>query len=359
MLTKQHKYWIFSVSLLILTILAKLFFLSGLVYGLDYGLFHPDGMLYSFKTLSFLGHSELSAGSEVAKFYLENAATKPHISPESLFYQNNSNWQIFQLRILYPLLSVPFVYLFGLWGMLVLPLLSFVILWFFASAKLAHRPLIGIIVLLVLSSSTTISRWMLSNISDPLLVGLITVYIWLLPRFNKSTNLSLIAFHGFFIITTGLTRFSLLLWFAVAMYFLINRKLGVALAISALAFVVFLPNLFVSFSGAILASHASSPWYFKILLFPLVLVKMHVVEFGQLFVLDRIFLIGFCCTIWVALRNFKDSKALLFILVLVSLITTAGLNGVLGVNFRYHLPALPFALSFLAQYQGRSLELRK
>jgi hypothetical protein len=45
--------------------------------------------------------------------------------------------------------------------------------------------------------------------------------------------------------------------------------------------------------------------------------------------------------------------------VVTSLILTAGLNGVLGVNFRYHLPLLPFAISFLANHQLHLRTLKK
>ena len=125
-------YWAASLILLLVTIISKLYFLNGFSFGLDYGLFHPDGMLYSFKSLSVLGESQASAGKMVSDFYLTNSSSRGFISPESLYFENNSNWQIFNLRVLYPFLSAPFVYVFGLWGMLVVPVLSFSILWIFA-----------------------------------------------------------------------------------------------------------------------------------------------------------------------------------------------------------------------------------
>lgn len=359
MLSREIRYWFFSLSFLFLTIIAKIFFLNGAVFGLDYGLFHPDGMLYSFKTLTYLGHSEIQAGAEISKFYLENAVGSPQISPESLFFSNNSNWEIFQLRILYPLLSTPFVYVLGLWGMLAIPILCFVIIWLFISIKFRNRFISAIISLLIFSSSTTISRWMFSNISDSLLVGLFTVYIWLLPKINQLPKWTNLAVTSLFILATGLTRFSLLIWFAVALFNLIKKNYLMFLGISIVALLAFLPNLLVSFSGAILPAYANSPWYEKLIILPMQLAKMHFVEFGQLFILDRVFFFGLIFVLFLAVINFKNEASWMLILAFLSLVLTAGINGVLGVNFRYHLPVLPFIIVYLANYHGDFRILRK
>lgn len=359
MILREKRYWLFSLSLLLFTILSKVFFLNGSVYSLDYGLFHPDGMLYSFKALSYLGYSETNAGSEVSRFYLVNAVGNPVISPESLYFANNSNWAIFQLRILYPFLSIPFVYIFGLWGMLVVPALSFVLLWVFVSVKLKDRLILAVVTLLIFSASTTISRWMFSDISDPLLVALMTIYVWVHPRLNQLSRVKNLLFTSTFILATGLTRFSLLLWLGVGLYYALKRNFFMSAGIAAISSMIFLPTLFVSFTGAILPSHADAPWYEKLVLLPFQLVKMHFVEFGQLFVLDRIFFCGVCLVIWLALRNLKNDSSWLLLVVFSALVLTAGINGVLGVNFRYHLPVLPFLISFLGNYNGDLLRLNK
>ncbi len=359
MQSRQKTYWIFSISLLFLTITAKIFFLTGSVFNLDYGLFHPDGMLYAFKSLTLLGHSQNIAGSEVSRFYSDYAVGNPEIPPQSLFFENNSNWAIFQLRILYPLLSAPFVHFLGLWGMLVIPIVSFVTLWSFVTVRLRQNQNLAIVVLLILSSSTTVSRWMFSNTSDPLLVGLLTIYLWLLPRFMTASKFVLMLFTGSFVLATGLTRFSLLLWFGIALYFLLMKDLITATGVAAFAVITFLPNLFVNFSGAVLPTYGASPWNEKLIRFPLSLVKMHTVEAGQLFVLDRIFLLALCYVFWLALSNFKQPSSILLLAVTLSLILTAGLNGVIGVNFRYHLPLIPFAILLLSKFQDKLLKFSK
>ena len=129
--------------------------------------------------------------------------------------------------------------------------------------------------------------------------------------------------------------------------------------IGLVSILTFLPNLLVSFTGAILPAYAESPLYEKLIILPVQLAKMHFVEFGQLFVLDRMLFFGLCFVLWLAFSGFKNESSWLLLLVFVALVLTAGINGVLGVNFRYHLPILPFLVGYLSSYRGDFLTLRK
>jgi hypothetical protein len=51
-----------------LAVLARLKF-NGLVYGLDFGLFHPDGVHYASKALQFAGVDQVTLAQEVSKWY--------------------------------------------------------------------------------------------------------------------------------------------------------------------------------------------------------------------------------------------------------------------------------------------------
>jgi uncharacterized membrane protein len=86
---------------------------------------------------------------------------------------------------------------------------------------------------------------------------------------------------------------------------------------------------------------------------------MHIVEIGQLFVMDRVLFFGLVITFYALFREIKTSAARIVLAVTLSLVLTAGLNGVLGVNFRYHLPLIPFLVSFLTGAQFRPFTLRK
>ena len=113
----------FILFLVTLSLLAKLR-ANGLVYGLDFGLFHPDGSLYTFRTLTWLGYTQDEAGIKVSEWYANHAVKANQIDPQSLHFEISPHWEIYQLRLLYPALSMPFVFLMGIPGMLVIPSLS-------------------------------------------------------------------------------------------------------------------------------------------------------------------------------------------------------------------------------------------
>ena len=358
MLTNRRLFWLLSGLLLIGTIFAKIIYLKGSVFGLNYGLFHPDGMYYSFKTLTLLGNTQQEAGSLVSDFYKNHAVGSPVVAPDSLYF-NTGGWEIYQLRLLYPILSVPFVAIMGLWGMIVIPILSFVILWIFATYRLKDNIFLASIVLIVLSSSWTISRWMFANVSDALLVGIFTIYLVFLPKIMKSSLTKFVLYHSIFIALSSLTRFTLLLWLGIASAFLIQRSFSRASSILFLAFLGFLPTLFVDFLGAVTPDASGNSLLSKIASFPYILLRMHLVEVGQLFVIDRVFFFALILLMGHLFFHFKTRDAQLVLFVAGGLVLTAALNGVLGVNFRYHLPLLPFLINYLCFYSAGLFRFKK
>jgi hypothetical protein len=351
-------YWLLSLALLIGTILAKVIYLNGSILGLDYGLFHPDGAYYSFKTLTVLGNSQDVAGQLVSNFYNIHAVGNPIIDPNSLHFTSGV-WETYQLRLLYPLLSVPFVALLGLWGMLVIPIVCFVSLWFFATYALRKNFRIGLVALLVLSSSLTVSRWMFANVTDALLVGLFVIYLLFLPKVNKSSFVTFSLFHFSVIALTSLTRFVFLLWVAIAIAYMLEKSLKKSFFILVFAFLGFLPNLFIDFYSAVTPDFRDDPLLSKLLAFPLTLLKMHIVEFGQLFVIDRVFFFALILLLGRSLFEIRKANAQLILLVTSALVLTASINGVLGVNFRFHLPLLPFLIYYLSSKSVGDFRLKR
>jgi hypothetical protein len=358
MYRNRRIYWLLSLGLLIGTILAKVFYLNGSILGLDYGLFHPDGMYYSFKTLTLLGNTQSEAGSLVSNFYNIHAVGNPVIDPNSLHF-GTGGWEIYQLRLLYPVLSVPFVTFFGLWGMLIIPIASFVSLWFFATYRLQRNLLLGTTTLLVLSASWTISRWMFANVSDALLVGLFVLYLFFIPRVSKSSIVTFSFFHLLIIALTSMTRFVFLLWVGISIAYLIQKQFKQASVVFVLALIGFLPNLFVDFYSAVTPGTSDNSLFGKLAAFPITLLKMHFVEFGQLFVIDRVFFISLMILLGHSLFKIRTMSAQLLLLVFSSLVLTASINGVLGVNFRYHLPLLPFLIYYLSLNPFGAFKLKR
>lgn len=162
-----------------------------------------------------------------------------------------------------------------------------------------------------------------------------------------------------FIVAPGSPRFSLVIWCATALCYLIKINYITFMGTDFVNFLTFLPNLLVILSGAILAAHANSSSFAKLIIPPSQLIKLYFVEFSQLLILDRIFLFWFIFSLFLAAINFKNESTWLLILVFLALVSTAGINGVPGVNFRYHLQVLPFIIAYLANYHGDFRTLRK
>lgn len=316
---------------------------NGLLYGLDFGLYHPDGTLYTFRTLTWMGKTEVEAGLEISRFYASHAAKFTIIDPETLHFGTNPGWEIYKLRYLYPFLSIPFVYLFGVAGMLAIPAISLLILMImvFEIAKSYGKPFLGIFIALFFSFSLTVTRWMYANTADPLLTALLSITVLVLvkqKKFRYSGQILLIL-----ALLSSITRFALFIWVAIALVFFIQKSRRVALALFALAVCSFLPTLFVNFTPSVLASDSDMPLMKKIIYFPFFSLRVAFFEIAQLLVLDRYLILFLIITSMVALFSLNSSSSLFYLCAVISLWLTGAINGVVGVNFRYQLPLLPFA----------------
>jgi hypothetical protein len=290
-----------SIGLWIITVASR-FAYNGLVFGFDYGLFHPDGSLYAFKTLTLMGLSQQEAGFQVANWYAEHAFKLNSIDPVSLFFDNNPQWVIYGTRLAYPVMSIPFVIVF------------------------------------IFSISTTVGRWMLINSTDSLLVALTTILTYICVR--KIDNRFWIPIALMIVVLGSLTRFSLFLWLGFAFVLLTKKEWARASVISLTAMICFAPTLFLDFQAAVLPNEAESSLFMKALKLPLSMTKMAFYDIAQLAVLDRILLLTLSVGILIAVKNFRSLSGRTFLATLFMLWCTAGLNGTPGVNFRYELPIL-------------------
>jgi hypothetical protein len=182
---------------------------------------------------------------------------------------------------------------------------------------------------------------MFVNTADSLLTALFSIGVLVLVKRRE------IKHFNFFILTlvllTSFTRFSLFIWVAIACTLFIqkSRRIGVSIALMAIA--AFMPILFVDFSRSVLASESSLPLTTKILHFPLTCLRIAFYEVSQLVVLDRYLILFLVIVTVVALMHIRSPSSCYFLSVLFSLWLTGAINGVVGVNFRYQLPLLPFA----------------
>lgn len=324
-----------------IALLSKLKF-NGLVYGLDFGLFHPDGQLYSFRALTMAGNSEVVSGSIVSDWYREHAFKLNSIDPKSLYFDTHPLWELYKSRILYPILSVPFVLLFGMQGMLVIPALSMLTLMIsiqIIGFKLNNKFLAFLISVLI-SISPVVSRWMFANITDGLLTALASLFV-VAFLYIKNTNTFLFT-SGAIIILGSYTRISVVQWLAVCFaLYLMNQKRN-AILLGILAVVFFIPSALRNMETGILPNEEKGSLIDRPIQLLVSMARVGFYEISQLVVLDRILILLLALATVVSVLNLDRASSKFFILVLAALWVTGAINGTLGVNFRYQLPLLPF-----------------
>lgn len=339
---KSRAFLIVGILILWLISMTTKFKYNGLIYGLDFGLFHPDGQLYTFKTLTLLGKSELEAGTLVSDWYSTHAFKLRFFEPSSLYFDIHPLWQLYKPRVLYPILSVPFVAIFGIPGMLVVPALSMLVLLvsvFLIGIKVGNEKLAFVLVLMI-SISPVVNRWMFANITDGLLTAITCCFLVSLLYIKKA---NLFLFVGSVLILLGsLTRTSVLQWLAicVGIYF-INQKRN-AIILGILSIILFIPSAAGNLDTGILPNEQKGSLLERPTQLVGSMLKMGFYELGQLLVLDRILFLILGMSVLFSVMNISKISSKFFLLTLSALWITGAVNGTIGVNFRYQLPLLPF-----------------
>ena len=340
-LKKNTLLYITALTMWAVAVLIKLKY-NGLVLGFDYGLFHPDGTLYTTRTLDWAGFTEVEAANKVSIWYNLYSYKFNNTNSSDFYYSVNHLYADYAPRILYPLLSIPFVKVFGIAGMLIVPILSLLmVMVMVAQLGILHNKLFAsFLVLIMVSSSSTVLRWMMINATDALLVGLFSLVAYNLSR--TRTNFSWYTIFGILIVLTSLTRLSILFWFAIALVLLIRKKTYKSIFVALVSIIAVIPTLLNDSSSSFLTVESDKELSQRILLYPFYVLKIAFYEFSQLFILDRILFFMCILSLYYSIRYFyKDSsKYLLF--VFCAGILTGALNGTVGVNFRYQLPVITF-----------------
>ena len=316
---------------------------NGLVFGFDYGIYQPDGVHYTFRSLVFQGVDMDEAAARVADWYQKNSFKLNDVDPSGILPQNNGAWGLVKPRVLYPLLSVPFVSLLGLPGLLVIPCAALLILMIYPlSFGLDRRTLIFACLLsFSLSLSPTVMRWMVTNCTDSLLAGLFCLYLWASGgKIVGKRNFVLITLLA--VLTTSMTRFCLPFWIASAIGSFLRREIfkGVFISISSVIFS--LPAILSTGTSGFSPAVTNPGVLTKIAAVPINFVKVTCIEFLELAALDRLLLFLLCLSVAIAIRSTKRTDSQDFLLMLLAGLFVGALNGTLGVNFRYQLPVLAY-----------------
>ena len=400
---------------------ASRIFWNGDVYGLDFRIYHPDGACYSQFAFDMAGKGK-DGTTEIIRTYKAIGNPIGFVVSESGDQTLDCNGRGLDARVLYPALSAPFVNLFGLPGMLVVPALSWLCAILVPAVILLKKEFyLGALIAGSLAiASGSISRWSVSNTVDPLLMGLIAFTLIFLPVFRPPRKSDLIGLAALAVLG-ALVRQSFPIWIAIAVgpwiaWMLLNGKkrlrnsIGVnpwsgplaVLSVAALAswYVVgaiwgaqnssfvfeswksnvtsavgsvisnsqptsepsaeagatlpgSLPEVLPTRTGNALSEVWSSSTYALYLGW-----KVIYTEFGQLVVLDRTLLILLVIAALGVWKNRRWAPSYMFVSVLFTTMAIGALNSTLGVNFRFQMSTLPFAvlLAGLAITLSKSLE---
>lgn len=342
-ITKQVIVYWFVLVLGLIAIAAKYKY-NGLVFGFDYGIYQPDGKYYTYMALDFINNDPKQSAQSVVNWYSTHGYKGNIFQISDLVPETSPVYQFISHRFLYPILSIPFVYFFGIPGMIVIPAISFLCLLLFIQKISNNYNLIymGVCICIILSTSPTVIRWMIWNGTDTLLAGLFSYVILVLYNLQKNPNQKY--FQLFLLIfLTAATRFSLVFWIAIAVVICLNRKKFLALMIVLISSLCSLPALFSTLGISILPAEKDQTTLEKISNIPLSFLRVVSIDIAQLAVLDRLFLIYLVVGLFISILYFNNVASQYYIAILLAGYLLGAVNGTLGVNFRYQLPAIPFA----------------
>lgn len=320
---------------------------NGVSYGFDYSIYQPDGVLYALRTYMFLGEDQLASAKLIESWYFTHASSGKHFDPASILPQNTPAWGLVAPRILYPLLSAPFVALFGMAGLLVIPSLSLLllVLCIYLIARKYSQSNFGLVIAIVILTSPTVLRWMVANITDSLFVALfaITCLMFEIRRYDVRFTFMM----GLLIILTSVTRFATPIWLALAFVDFVNGKRSRSVFISVTALIATIPTYLAQPSNSVLPREGKLTTIEKLLALPESFLKILFIEVAQLAVLDRLLLIVLALAFILSIISIRNETSHRFLAVLLSVWAIGAINGSLGVNFRYQLPVVVFACAVL------------
>lgn len=362
---RQINYWLTPISrsgraratiifvglcLSILAVAARIYIslkLSNSWFGLNYGLFHPDGTIYSQRMLQLRGENQLDAFHK-SQSWLDQFESvykdRQEVSAGSAISELDA---ILKFRFMYPLFAAVAFPIFGMWSPLAVSILaffSFIALILYSSFK-EKVEICGLGFIIFLTSSSTFMRWAITNCTDMLALAFLAWGIWLYSQKVFSNRIQL-WIGTLFLSLACLTRPVGLLVVALVVALTLQGKNRSKFRANSfwITRIVLLLVACVSTFGAganvVVAVNPSTPGsaLHKILSLPLQAIKYFGFEIMELAAIDRITLIGlsaFTALIFV-LRH--ESNVRPHLVVAVATLLLSLVNSTPGVNCRYWMP---------------------
>lgn len=320
------------------------FAVSKNIYQLDYSLFQPDGRFYYLLSMRFSGHSWLESWSHVQIFFTQEHVR--HLNANSWLVRpwldNSLKGEIFT-RPLYSLLSIPFVLLFGGYGMLIVPIFCLLGIGFLL-ISLGHdygSPWLGVVFFAILTFSTSFMRWTVVNYTDPLLYLLVCAMVWAIQKPSRRWWQPLLVGLGL------MTRPSAPIWVVLLIAGIFFGGTWKGLAFLTSTFILLANTIFLIFftpSAIAITSPHGMGFGYRVMHFLSWLGKVLFSDFGELFVIDKVmFVLLLLPFIGLAIKEVR-MLTLLYGTLLIVVFLMGAWNGGLGVNLRYEMPAIFLAV---------------
>lgn len=315
---------------------------NGISFGLDYGIYQPDGAHYAYRTLLFLGHGSTEAANQVVAWYQIHGFKNNVFDASLLSTDNESTWGLVALRVVYSILSIPFVFAFGIPGMLVIPALSFLVLLLaiLYVGRCTNHTFLALAVVFGLSVSPTVLRWMLANLTDSPLAALFTVVATVLIRVNDSKKIIIWLIP--LVVLTSFTRFCLPVWIAITLVMFLNAMRKPSLVVLFVSLIASIPTFAYMPKNAVLPGSETVSLSSQIFGVFLSFFKITFWEVAQLAILDRVLLAMLLLAAAISVLTWREISSQYYLVVLLSVFFIGAINGTIGVNFRYQLPVLGF-----------------
>ena len=345
--TKKIVFYLLFVSIVFVSALSRLLF-NGLYFNFDFGLYQPDGAHYLYRTLVFLGQDSISASNQATDWYRLNGYKNNIFDPGILRPENFQLWGLVSPRLLYPLLSIPFVWLMGAPGMLVVPMMSYLVLCIICyriTLKYSSQ-FSALLLVFAVTISPTVLRWMISNITDGLLCALFAVVAYILTIEMSSMKFRI--WLVLLILATSLTRFCIPVWIAISVILFINRQRQNSLLVLAVSATLSVPVFLSAPDNALLPGSNPATFWQKVTGLTTSFFRVGFYEIAELAALDRVLLALLSLAVIASIHSVGRIESQYFLGVLLAVWLIGAINGTIGVNFRYQMPVLGFLFWVLA-----------
>lgn len=338
------------------------FLWNGYVYELAYTLWYPDGVNYSYRAFLAGGIEPEVATKWLNDMYPDRSTPIPPGTPPSL--------EIVNSRVMYVVLSAPFVWLFGVNGLLFAPALGLLAATLIPATMLIRRGYLlwAFVGSALLLSSTTMLRWSVANLTEGVLIGVVAMLLPFLPWTGAKLRPHALVVLSLLSIAVSLTRQSLpilvsLTVFPLFAHWLSHRKVQTAwlqatVAVSLPAIVVFVLTFPREANYLLPIAHDSGGLngldpLSRIIDLAVSAVRLTVIEFGQLAILDRALLLLLVLSTASLVRKPLSSLAAAWIGIAVAGTFLTAWVGASGVNFRYSMPLASISILMLAGLGGQ------